>query len=176
MNDTTPEGVRKWGVTRPVYYFEGEIIDGRKLSRAAAVAGVPLSVQIDFETVEEAMHHLAVVHPARALKRWPCATAGEASQKFGVPLKTIAKYFQPAEARRKFSARRQLTGQKTRTRTGGSHPVQFYVSSQLRKQIDLWAAEVGVSASEYMRAALLSVSPEQVRQKIVALSITRDRR
>lgn len=167
----TPEEVLKWGISTPVYYWEGEIIDGRKLARSAALCGIQLPMQIDFESEEEAQRHLFAHHPKRALERWPCATASEAAAKFSAPLRKVAKHFQPkARPARKRPGSRRRTGAQTRGRLGG--PARhIYISDPMWEQIGVDAASLNVSRAEYVRAAVAAVTPQQVRTKLITLAI-----
>lgn len=171
----TPADVLKWGANRPVYYWQGEIIDGRKLARSAAACGIALPMQVDFDDEEEAMHYLATVHPERALERWPCSTASEAAKRFAVPLRSIAKFFQPAPRVPRRRAARRRTGAQTRGRLGGPS-MHLYISNEIRALAKERGASIGISESEYIRTAALIVTPQQVRAKLIALEIARTRK
>lgn len=158
---------------RPVYYWDGKILDGRKLASIASTLGRPLLLEVELESEAEAMHFLALHHPERALARWPCKSAREASEKFGIPIRKVAKFFQPAEKTPRVYARRRVTGARTRGRAGGPRSIHLNLRSDLLSRLELDAQSIGVSKSDYMRAALQCVTPAEVRTKLITMSLAR---
>lgn len=171
-----PADVRAWGISQPVYYWQGRLIDGRKLARAARLCGVEPLLQVDLETEEEAQRHLGRTHPERALKLWPCSSASEAAERFGLPLSRVARFFQPAPRAKRPQARKRRTGKRTRARLGGPRKVEIYLAPHLRATVDENSESIRVSMSDYIRGCILVASPQQVQSKLIAVSIAEARR
>jgi ParB/Sulfiredoxin domain len=63
------ESIREYGAFLPVYYFEGEVLDGSRRARACLEAGRTFT-RVFLPTVEAAAKVLYTLHPERAHRRF----------------------------------------------------------------------------------------------------------